>query len=149
MIELDGGGTGCDGHGLGAGAVPSDLDRVFQHQVACIMQVKIANVRAPWPNRPSRLTVPGCPVNISLEVFGDRWSLLIVRDLMVRGLRTFRDFEHAGEGNCRRIFLRTGCVDCAWRGLYRPNAIQQTGGRKNYPAHGKGNRARRRCCWNS
>jgi DNA-binding HxlR family transcriptional regulator len=40
----------------------------------------------------------GCPVSISLEVFGDRWSLLIVRDLMVRGLRTFKEFEESGEG---------------------------------------------------
>ncbi|HEX3435319.1 MAG TPA: helix-turn-helix domain-containing protein [Pseudacidobacterium sp.] len=40
----------------------------------------------------------GCPVNISLEVFGDRWSLLIVRDLMVRGFRQFKQFLEAGEG---------------------------------------------------
>jgi DNA-binding HxlR family transcriptional regulator len=30
-------------------------------------------------------------------VLGDRWSLLIIRDLMVRGLRTFKDFEKSGE----------------------------------------------------
>jgi DNA-binding HxlR family transcriptional regulator len=40
----------------------------------------------------------GCPVSVSLEHFGDRWSLLIIRDLMVRGYRTFREFQHAGEG---------------------------------------------------
>ena len=40
----------------------------------------------------------GCPVSVSLEQFGDRWSLLIIRDLMVRGYRTFREFQHAGEG---------------------------------------------------
>lgn len=34
---------------------------------------------------------------VSLEILGDRWSLLIIRDLMVRGYRTFRDFENAGE----------------------------------------------------
>lgn len=45
----------------------------------------------------------GCPVSISLEVFGDRWSLLIVRDLMVRGFRTFRDFQQAGEGIATNI----------------------------------------------
>jgi DNA-binding HxlR family transcriptional regulator len=39
-----------------------------------------------------------CPVNIALEIVGDRWSLLIVRDLMVRGYRTFREFQQAGEG---------------------------------------------------
>ena len=40
----------------------------------------------------------GCPVSIALEVFGDRWSLLIVRDMMIRGFRSFKDFQNAGEG---------------------------------------------------
>ena len=40
----------------------------------------------------------GCPVSVSLEVFGDRWSLLIVRDMMVRGHRTFKEFLASGEG---------------------------------------------------
>src|ERR1700752_876074 len=39
-----------------------------------------------------------CPVNVCLEVFGDRWSLLIVRDLMVRGYKTFKQFQESGEG---------------------------------------------------
>lgn len=45
----------------------------------------------------------GCPVNICLEVFGDRWSLLIVRDLMVRGYRTFKEFQASGEGIATNI----------------------------------------------
>lgn len=45
----------------------------------------------------------GCPVSISLEIFGDRWSLLIIRDLMVRGFRTFKEFESAGEGIATNI----------------------------------------------
>lgn len=40
----------------------------------------------------------GCPVAIALEQFGDRWSLLILRDLMVRGYRTFGEFLRSGEG---------------------------------------------------
>jgi DNA-binding HxlR family transcriptional regulator len=39
----------------------------------------------------------GCPIGISLEIFGDRWSLLIVRDLMFKGLRRFGEFAAAGE----------------------------------------------------
>jgi DNA-binding HxlR family transcriptional regulator len=42
-------------------------------------------------------------VSISLEVFGDRWSLLIIRDLMVRGLRTFKQFQESGEGIATNI----------------------------------------------
>lgn len=45
----------------------------------------------------------GCPVNMCLEVFGDRWSLLIVRDLMVRGYRTFKQFQESGEGIATNI----------------------------------------------
>jgi DNA-binding HxlR family transcriptional regulator len=45
----------------------------------------------------------GCPVSVSLEMIGDRWSLLIVRDLMVRGYRTFKEFEDAGEGIATNI----------------------------------------------
>ena len=45
----------------------------------------------------------GCPVSISLEMLGDRWSLLIVRDMMVRGHRTFKEFQAAGEGIATNI----------------------------------------------
>ena len=40
----------------------------------------------------------GCPINISLEIFGDRWSLLVVRDLVFSTRRTFTEFAEAGEG---------------------------------------------------
>jgi DNA-binding HxlR family transcriptional regulator len=36
-------------------------------------------------------------------MFGDRWSLLIVRDLMVRGYRTFKEFQQSGEGIATNI----------------------------------------------
>ncbi|HEY6938130.1 MAG TPA: helix-turn-helix domain-containing protein, partial [Terriglobales bacterium] len=42
-------------------------------------------------------------MSISLDIFGDRWSLLIIRDLMVRGFRTFREFERGGEGIASNI----------------------------------------------
>jgi DNA-binding HxlR family transcriptional regulator len=45
----------------------------------------------------------GCPVGVSLDLVGDRWSLLIVRDMMVRGYRTFREFQHSGEGIASNI----------------------------------------------
>ena len=46
--------------------------------------------------KPSRRR-SGCPVSISLETLGDRWSLLVIRDLMVRGYRTFKQFEQSEE----------------------------------------------------
>jgi DNA-binding HxlR family transcriptional regulator len=45
----------------------------------------------------------GCPISIALELFGDPWSLLIVRDLMFKGLRTFKEFQAAGEGVATNI----------------------------------------------
>jgi DNA-binding HxlR family transcriptional regulator len=33
----------------------------------------------------------GCPINLALEVFGDRWSLLIIRDMMFGNRRHFRE----------------------------------------------------------
>lgn len=32
----------------------------------------------------------GCPINLTLETFGDRWSLIILRDVMFGNRRTFR-----------------------------------------------------------
>jgi DNA-binding HxlR family transcriptional regulator len=40
----------------------------------------------------------GCPINLSLEVFGDRWSLLIIRDMMFGGKRHFRELLRSEEG---------------------------------------------------
>ena len=39
----------------------------------------------------------GCPINILLEEIGDSWSLLIVRDLMFFGRKTFNEFLNAEE----------------------------------------------------
>jgi len=36
-------------------------------------------------------------------MLGDRWSLLIVRDMMVRGFRTFTQFQESGEGIATNI----------------------------------------------
>lgn len=45
----------------------------------------------------------GCPVSRALDLLGDRWSLLLVRDMMVRGYRTFREFQRSGEGIATNI----------------------------------------------
>ena len=49
------------------------------------------------PSSPKSDRRSGCPISISLEIFGDRWSLLVVRDLMFKRLRTFKEFTAAGE----------------------------------------------------
>ena len=62
----------------------------------------IASLTVPSSNS-KRKRRSDCPVSISLEILGDRWSLLIVRDLMVRGFETFKQFEQSGEGIATNI----------------------------------------------
>ncbi|HBM88043.1 MAG: helix-turn-helix domain-containing protein [Parvibaculaceae bacterium] len=38
-----------------------------------------------------------CPINFVLETFGDKWTLLIVRDLMFKGKSNFREFLKSDE----------------------------------------------------
>ena len=38
-----------------------------------------------------------CPVSCSLDILGDRWTLLVVRDLML-GRSRFKDFTSSPEG---------------------------------------------------
>ncbi len=38
-----------------------------------------------------------CPISSALDLFGDKWTLLIVRDLLYHGSRTFKDFYQAEE----------------------------------------------------
>jgi DNA-binding HxlR family transcriptional regulator len=33
----------------------------------------------------------GCPINLTLEMLGDRWSLIVIRDLMFGNRRHFRE----------------------------------------------------------
>ena len=39
----------------------------------------------------------GCPINLSLEILGDKWSLLIIRDMMFGNRRHFRALLTASE----------------------------------------------------
>ena len=44
-----------------------------------------------------------CPLNVSVETLGDRWSLLIIRDMMLRGFHTYKDFMECYEGIATNI----------------------------------------------
>ena len=39
-----------------------------------------------------------CPLNFGLEIFGDKWTLLIIRDLMFFGKRYYNEFLSSAEG---------------------------------------------------
>src|SRR5687767_15656010 len=38
-----------------------------------------------------------CPINLSLEIFGDTWTLLVLRDMMFAGKRHFRELLMSDE----------------------------------------------------
>ena len=39
-----------------------------------------------------------CPISFALDLFGDRWSLLVVRDLGLKGKRSFSELAASEEG---------------------------------------------------
>ena len=44
-----------------------------------------------------------CPINFGLELFGDQWSLLIVRDIVYFGKKTYSEFLESDEGIATNI----------------------------------------------
>ncbi len=44
-----------------------------------------------------------CPISMSLDIWGDKWTLLIVRDLMFEGKRTYGEFLSSEEGIATNI----------------------------------------------
>ncbi|MBX3531549.1 MAG: helix-turn-helix transcriptional regulator [Rhizobiaceae bacterium] len=42
--------------------------------------------------RHSRARRSDCPIGFTLDIFGDRWSLLILRDVLTRAKSRFREF---------------------------------------------------------
>lgn len=38
-----------------------------------------------------------CPINLSLEIFGDTWTLLVLRDMMFGAKRRFGEFQQSDE----------------------------------------------------
>ena len=45
----------------------------------------------------------GCPINFGLEIFGDRWTLLILRDLLLQNKRRFQELLQSDEGIATNI----------------------------------------------
>lgn len=44
-----------------------------------------------------------CPINFALEIFGDSWSLLIIRDVVYFGKKTYKEFLASEEGMATNI----------------------------------------------
>jgi len=88
------------------------------------------------PAKPTAKRRSGCPVSIALEILGDRWSLLIIRDLMVRGFRTFKEFRES-EGIATNI-LADRLQRLATAGIVIAELEEADGRRLNYRLTEKG-----------
>jgi DNA-binding HxlR family transcriptional regulator len=44
-----------------------------------------------------------CPISYCLDTFGDRWTLLVLRDLMLYGKSRFGELQDGGEGIASNI----------------------------------------------
>jgi DNA-binding HxlR family transcriptional regulator len=53
-----------------------------------------------------------CPISYALDRVGDKWSLLIVRDLMFRGKETYGEFLNSGDGIATNVLAdRLKCLE--------------------------------------
>jgi DNA-binding HxlR family transcriptional regulator len=57
-----------------------------------------------------------CPINFSLESFGDMWSLLIVRDIVYFGKKSYGEFLESDEGISTNI-LASRLVELEQKGI--------------------------------
>jgi DNA-binding HxlR family transcriptional regulator len=54
-----------------------------------------------------------CPISTALDIFGDKWSLLILRDMVFKGKNTYGDFLEGGEKIATNILAdRLALLEC-------------------------------------
>ena len=78
-----------------------------------------------------------CPVNFCLEVIGDPWSLLILRDIALSGKHTYKEFLSSAERITTNI-LADRLSNLERRGILRKEPHATDGRRDNYVLTEKG-----------
>ena len=68
----------------------------------------------------------GCPINLATEVLGDKWSLVVLRDLMFGDRRYFRELLHGSKRGSRRTSSPTGCNGSSPTGWCRARPTRRT-----------------------
>ena len=61
----------------------------------------------------------GCPINAAVEVFGDPWSMLVLRDVMFGNRRYFRELLHGSEEGIASNILSSRLKQLVAAGLLR------------------------------
>ena len=78
-----------------------------------------------------------CPVSSSLDIFGDKWSLLIIRDIIFSNKCTYNDFLKSGEGIATNIWA-TRLKGLEENGLIEKSAHPESKAKKMYSITQKG-----------
>ncbi|MBS1772612.1 MAG: helix-turn-helix transcriptional regulator [Bacteroidetes bacterium] len=72
-----------------------------------------------------------CPISYALDIFGDKWSLLIIRDLMFQNKKTYGEFLKSEERISTNILAdRLAMLECA--GLLSSKQDTENKSRKIY-----------------
>ena len=78
-----------------------------------------------------------CPISSALDLLGDKWSLLVMRDVLLRGQSHYRDFLASEEGIATNILAdRLARLEAA--GLIERTSDDPRSGKQEYHATGKG-----------
>jgi len=77
-----------------------------------------------------------CPIHFGLEVFGDPWSLLIVRDLMFKARSTYTDFSGPRRASRRSLGGPIGAARAA--GIVATERAPTTGRAVRYALTARG-----------
>jgi DNA-binding HxlR family transcriptional regulator len=78
-----------------------------------------------------------CPIAFGLDIFGDRWSLLVLRDLLLHGKRSFGEMLQSEEGIATNILTdRLTRLEAA--GLIVRRSVPENRVKREYLATRKG-----------
>lgn len=78
-----------------------------------------------------------CPISSALDLLGDKWSLLIMRDVLLRGKSHYREFLAAEEGIATNI-LSDRLTSLETAGLIERTGHDPRSGKQEYHATAKG-----------
>lgn len=92
--------------------------------------------------RPSLTTSPfRCPIARRLDIVGEHWTILILRDLVVDGPHKFQDFQHSLSGvSPMTLSARLKCLEEA--GIVERRFYEQHPPRAEYVLTKRGNELR-------
>ena len=77
----------------------------FRHAILCRVKVRARK------KRPRR---SGCPIGFALDILGDKWTLLVIRDIVFGGKNTFGEFLASEEGIATNVLAdRLQRLECA------------------------------------